>query len=109
MDEENLNRLVTVTLFDKERWDGEWMPETLTEAIAWLQQFLEQVPVEFRETATVDISGFEDYAARIEISYQRPPTDTEKQGRLAEERQLNKERENKERRQYERLKAKFGK
>lgn len=112
MDEKELNWSVTVTLFDQEQYDGNWIPEKLTEAVAWLQGFLEQVPVQFRDKATIEISSVGSYEdshyAAIEISYQRPPTHEEKQGRLAEERQRYDAREASEREVYERLKAKYG-
>ncbi len=107
MDEKNLNWPVTVTLFAQERYDGDWMPEKLTEAVAWLQNFLAQVPDEHRNEATIDI-GYEEYSANIDISYQRPATEAEKQERLSNERRQT-DRSTAERRQhYERLKTEFG-
>lgn len=113
MDEKNLNWPVTVTLFDQERYDGDWMPEKLTEALAWLQGFLNQVPVQFRDKATIEISSVSSYEdshyASIGISYNRPPTKAEKEARLTEEHQRIDAREASEREVYERLKAKFHK
>ena len=111
MDEENLNWPVTVTLFNQERYDGEWMPEKLTEAIAWLQKFLEQVPEECHQAASIEIGstgGYEgDHYATIEISYERPPTAEEKQERLNKEQRDQVAQEANERRAYERLKTKY--
>ena len=70
-----------VTLFRAERYDGEWMPEKLHEAIAWLLGYLNQVPEEYRDRATIEISsesGYEDsHYASILIEYQRPDTKEE--------------------------------
>ena len=111
MDEENLNWPITVTLFAQEKHDGEWTPENLVDAIAWLQGFLEQVPVEYREAATIEITSERDYdwhKPYIEISYQRPPTDADKQERLAKEKQRRDKQVAERRQHYEHLKTEFG-
>ena len=112
MDEENLNWPVTVTLFYQEQCDGKWMPDNLADAVAWLQAFLDQVPAEYRHTAKIEIDSVGSYEdshyANIEISYQRPPTDEEKQARLAKEHQRNDARQAERRQQYECLKTEFG-
>ena len=90
MNDENLNWPVTITLFDQEQYDGNWIPGGLIKTIAWLQQFLGQVPIEYRDTATIEINSVGSYEdshyATIEISYQRPPTEGEKQRRMTKER-----------------------
>src|SRR5579864_1132178 len=70
-----------VHVFRQEQYDGEWLPEKLSDAIAWLQEKLEIVPNEYRDSAKIEIdsvSSWKDsHYASIEISYQRPPTEAE--------------------------------
>ena len=112
MDETNLNRPVTVTLFCKARYEGEWMPEGLVDAIEWLRHFLEEVPAEFRDSAEIRIDsegGWEDsHYANIEIYYRRPPTEAEKRKRLSDERDRKAALERDERETLAALKAKYG-
>ncbi len=101
---------VAVTLFRQEQYEGGWIPENLTDAVAWLQGYLEQVPEEYRDKATIEITSQSDYDYHkpcIEISYHRPPTDQEKQDRLEDERQHSEAREARDRQEYYRLRAKF--
>jgi hypothetical protein len=78
-----------VRIFRQERYDGEWLPEKLSDAIAWLQEKLESVPTEYRDSAKIEIdsvSSWEDsHYASIEISYRRPPTEAEIADRKAKE------------------------
>lgn len=112
MDEKTLNRPVTVALFAQEQYDGEWMPDDLMGAVAWLQAFLDQMPVEYRDTAEIEISsvgGYEgEHSASIQISYRRPPTDAEKQGLLNDEHRQSAANKAERHRQYLRLKTEFG-
>ena len=110
MDKKNLNLPVTVTLFNQDKHCGGWIPGNLGDAIAWLQNFLEKVPAEYRDSAWIEISSYDDYGSSIvdiEISYKRPPTEADKQQRLNEERERFEEVDARERLAYERLKKKY--
>lgn len=82
---------VTITVFDGEQYDGDWpthdYPALLVNAISWFQSKLEEIPVEYRETARCEIdskSGYEgDHCGHIAISYQRPETNEEMASRIA--------------------------
>jgi hypothetical protein len=78
-----------VRVFRQERYDGDWLPEKLSDAIAWLQGMLDSVPAEYRDSAKIEIdsvSSWEDsHYASIEISYRRPPTQAEITERKAKE------------------------
>lgn len=55
----------------------------VAEVIAWLQETLALVPVEFRGSAEISISGGgEDDPSETEICYWRPETDEEMTARL---------------------------
>lgn len=107
MDEKSLNQPVDVALFYKCGGSSDWMPEKLTEAISWLQKFLDQVPDEYRDVVTIEID-VDEYSPDICISYRRPPTEAEKQSRLDKEQQQIDETRTYRRQEYERLKAEFG-
>lgn len=103
--------LTRVTVFSHERYDGEWMPEGLADAIAWLNDKLESIPAEYRDSATIEIdsvSSWEDsHYASITITYTRPETDDEVCERVDRERRMAAHREAQERATYEALKRKF--
>ncbi len=102
---------VTVTVFEGERYEGKWMPESLPDAISWLQGLLEQVPDEYRHKTEIEIDSvgsWEDsHYPSITISYRRPPTGAEIRERIVEEKQRSENRLEEARLQYERLKARF--
>lgn len=98
---------VTVTLLDAYSGD---IPDKLSDAIAWLQGYLKSVPVARRDSATLDIETGE-YSADVRITYKRPETNTEWKARktdVARRAALAQTRaEERERAEFERLKAKF--
>lgn len=104
---------VTVTLCSITEYSSEWSPGRLTEFIQWLNEMLEQVPPEFRESATVniDLATGEYETPGMSIYYFRPETDGEEAAREASEATLERayeaRREAVERAEYERLKKKF--
>jgi len=103
---------ITVSLFSKEQYDSEWIPEKLSDAIAWLNGFLEQVPPEWRNSATIgvgSVGSYEDsHYAQIGIDYERPETDEEWAARRVRVEMAVRERDEIDRREFERLRAKFG-
>lgn len=82
----------TVKVLDWEQYDSKgWIPENLIDAIHWLQEILDGIPVEYRPEATIEIgsSTFHDSStASILIEYQRPPTAEE----IEERKQLARKR-----------------
>lgn len=107
-----MKRIVTITVFNKEQYDGEWPPEDAAGAIAWLSEKIESIPEAFRSTARIEFDsagGYEGaHYARIKVTYNRPETDEEYADRLVAE-EARKQRE----RQFEldtlaRLQAKYG-
>jgi len=83
-----------VTVFDKEQYNGDWPPSNATEFVAWFAEKISEIPVEYRETAQIDIdssSCYDSSFASIEIFYDRPETDDEMS--LREHEELRKQRE----------------
>lgn len=81
-------RTIQVSVFDGEQYDGGWPDGTLIKVIEWFQGKLAEIPEEYRQSATCDISSSpnwgDSHCGRIEIDYWRPETDEEMQARLAE-------------------------
>jgi hypothetical protein len=79
-----------VTVFEAERYDGDWPPDDATGFIAWFQAQLDKVPAEHRGNVRIEldsVSGYEDsHYVSIEISYWRPETDSEMESRITEAR-----------------------
>jgi hypothetical protein len=104
---------VTITIFASESYENNWPSENLIEFKKWVDALIEQVPAEYRPTASIGIgsvSSYEDsHYGEIEVSYQRPETDEEMQMRHAREQSRAAEQEAKERRALDVLIAKYGK
>lgn len=83
-----MKQMKTVTVFEQEQYDGEWMPENLIQAIEWLQELLRSIPEQYRNDAQIEIDLTERYGcdrAQIKISYEREETDEEERIRIREE------------------------
>ena len=108
-----MKKIITVTVFDKEQYNGEWPPEDAAGAIAWLSEKVGSIPEAFRSTAKIEfnsVGGYEgSHCAQIEITYTRPETDEEESDRIqAEETRLQRQRAS-EMDTLARLQAKYGK
>ena len=79
---------ITVTVFAWEQYeDGEGPPEKVVDVIAWLSTVLDGIPAEYRNNATFEIdseTSWDQSLAKLEISYERPPTPAEIQARRTE-------------------------
>ncbi len=102
----------SVEILNIERYDDGWPSRNLVEFVKWATNVLDQVPDEYKDTATIDIesrSGYEnDHLPAIEISYSRPLTDVELAAARLRERQRLALEEAEARAAYARLKARFG-
>lgn len=82
-----MNEVVRVDVFSGQRYDGDWPPDGFTDALAWFQDKLAQIPDKFKGVARCEISsegGYEDsHYGYIEIWYYRPETEDEKAERIA--------------------------
>lgn len=79
-----------VKVFEGERYNNGWPPERAIEFVAWLNERLAQIPVDYMGSARVEIGSTQSYGddyATIEISYIRPETDEEVAERYAAQRQ----------------------
>lgn len=80
-----------ISVFDMERYDGEWPPTDARACLDWLSAKVESIPAEFRKNATIEFesaSGYEgEHYARIKIQYLRPETPEETAHRQAERQQ----------------------
>lgn len=80
------------------------------EVVAWAQAILDQVPVEFRQSCTLDFDpGGYDYSPSLTAYYERPETDAERQAREKETEEYAARDLAREFVQFERLKSKFEK
>jgi hypothetical protein len=74
-----------VIIYDIDRPNDQYPPENLGELIAWLYKKLQSIPIEFRDSATVEMGATESYGCpdlSYEISYEEPETDEETESRL---------------------------
>jgi hypothetical protein len=78
----------TITVFDLERYDGEWPPEDAGVCLAWFSAKIASIPAEFRSTARIEFesaSGYEGcHYAEIKITYERSETKEEIEARKSE-------------------------
>ena len=83
---QNFNYPKTVTILDTRQYDGEWVPETLVEAISWLTEKLAKVPVQYQKDVSIRIGGdsyHDSTYATVCIEYNRPATPEEIEQRRA--------------------------
>lgn len=103
---------IKITVFDKQQYDAEWPSEDAIEFIAFFQEKLASIPEEFRSSAIIEvdsISGYEGSSyASINIYYYRPETEEEvkvRESKAQNKAELLRQRELK---QLEELKRKYG-
>ena len=87
-------------------------PDRVVELIEWLQAKLEQVPEEYRNKVCIDLTGGTDaYSSTSDVDeciyYYRPPTPEEIEQDLKDAEARKQKREDQEREEYAKLKAKF--
>lgn len=101
-------RIVTVSIYSlNDRGDGQ-MP--IDDFLGSLTAAIEAVPAEYRSTVRLAWeTGYEDYIPQYRVEYDRPETDEELAGRRAWEQVYRRDAEEREKREYARLTAKFGK
>lgn len=87
-------------------WD---VPSKLENVIIYFQEKLDEIPKEFRSSATVDIRWEEyDRSLELDISYWRPETEDEELYRLENVRKRELRDMNNKIAQYENLKRELG-
>ena len=109
MSETNERQLRKVAVFFGRYWDGN-VPEGVGDFIDWLTALREGVPAEYRASMKFEIdtaTEWDSTYATIEVSYERPETDEEMAGRIQAAARRQRERLDRARREYERLKAHF--
>lgn len=72
---------ITETVFNSRIYDFS-PPETVVGWIAWLQEQLELVPVEYRADCRAEFRSEYEGTVNIEIGYPRPETDAEMKKRV---------------------------
>lgn len=107
---------IDVTVFDGDneylRDDSDWPLRDPASFLAWFAAKVALIPPEFMDAAYINLSGHgdDDYGSRygsISIGYKRLETDAEMAAREEKERHYVQAERERERRQYEHLKAKF--
>lgn len=99
---------VRVNVFETPRFNRrkDWPPDDLVGFVAWFQGKLQTVPEQYRSAVHIGLD------VGLSIYYDRPETGDEMAARLESERERREHRQEQieanERREYERLKAKFG-
>ena len=76
---QSIKKTITETNYDNHEWNQD-PPENLIEHIAWLEEKLQSIPEEFRESAFVKIYADEEYGDPTliyKIWFSRPETDNE--------------------------------
>lgn len=111
MDDEQLNRPVTVIVCKVREFDENGLPEKLDEAIAWLQRLRDEIPPAHRAIATIDIDStayWDEPAAWLTVEYTRPPTEDEIAERRATAKREKAAKTRRDRALYQELKKRFG-
>ncbi len=98
---------ITETMFYQRQYDDEWPPRKLADFIQWLTIYFEEIPIEHRDTATIEIEE-DDHAATITISYRRPKSVTEIEMEQLAIENNQKARQERERAILRELLAKYG-
>lgn len=97
---------------EKVDFDEDALTGKISDVIAALQAAQASVPEEYRAGAGIEVEahgGYEGSASlSAEVFYERPETDAEMSGRLWFAGRREKQTDAQERREYERLRAKFG-
>lgn len=81
-----------VTVYTSEQFDDDYPPENALEFIEFLSNKINEIPVEYRNNAAIQLYSGRDHDVTfvsIRISYMRPETDEEEARREAEEREHN--------------------
>lgn len=97
--------------YSRERYDGDWPPESLVEFVKWAKRKLDEIPKGSRRSAKIEIGsagGYDgDHNPEIEITYTRPETAEEVAERVAAYAAKVQRANDFKRAEYERLKAEF--
>jgi len=103
---------IMVEVFKKEQYDGDWPERNAIEFLAWFEEKINSIPEEFRREAKIELEALSSYEesayVSLEIYYYRPETGDEELVRKSKEQnriELVKQRELK---QLEELKRKYG-
>ncbi len=100
-----------VILVKAEQYDPDFPAGGLVDVIDRLQRLLEEVPLEFRDTAQLDFNSvssyYDSHYCEIEIIYRRPETDEEWEARKADLDKRVRAYETQQRMEFEALKKKF--
>ena len=76
---------VKVEVCSIDDFDSDWPSENINDFLTWINKKIELIPIQFREKASIEISGENRYQtdyAKIDIYYFRPETQKEKRKRI---------------------------
>lgn len=105
-------KMTRSTVNQKVDFDRYELDNKLTKVIARLQEVLAGIPEEYRDSADMDVSAYDEYGSSyvsVEITYRRPETDQEMEAREFREEAYRKASCERDLAEFERLKAKFAK
>jgi hypothetical protein len=101
-----------VVLVDAEKYDSGFpQDENAHDFIKWLNDLIEEAPVEFRDSVYIALdsaSGYEgSHYATVKVAYFRPETDEELGARIAEYERVKAAKDAYDRAEFHRLQHKF--
>jgi hypothetical protein len=111
-------KTVYMSIFNAgEHDDYGWPPKNAIRFIAWFQEKIDSIPLEFRDSAIVEINSVSEYygahSVELEIHYKRPETDIEMRARIVRDKAAAdfkaSQQEQQERAVLAALQAKYGK
>jgi len=109
-----MTRKTTTVVLDCEEEFGpewNWMPKKLVDLVPWVENYLDLVPAEYRDSAAFETVAFrdsrKDYWLNVKVHYSRPETDAEMQARLADEEAEKLAREKLQQEKLQELKDRF--
>ena len=105
---------VQETVFNGSQYEGDgWPPEDPAGFMAWFQERIERIPLEFRSVARIDLGYQREYydscTVTIEITYMHDETDEQMKGRIEREAAKKLEVKAKELSMLAQLQKKYGK
>lgn len=105
---ERKNVMVTIGCTDNVGTIDDESETPAGEFISRLQSILADVPAEYRQSARIAFNLYGDYSsAYMQLRYERPQTDDEAAAAKKRDDEYEREREDRDRKEYLRLKRKF--
>lgn len=98
-----------VIVYSATTYNDDWdFPELFCDIPHWFKRHFAEIPIEYQQTATIELStDYDGGDVELQISYSRPETKEEKEVRLEYRQRIIQQQENRERAQLAQLKKKY--